>query len=66
MEKTQILESFIMESLTPSKRVHLGEINKRIFEELNKIDLQATSMSFSALLKLLSINKKTYINALRV
>ncbi len=55
-----------MEFLTPSKMVHLGEINKRIFEELNKIDLQATSMSFSALLKLLSINKKTYINALRV
>jgi hypothetical protein len=64
MEKTQILEPFLMESLTPSKSVHLGEINKRIFEELNKINLQATSMSFSALLKLLSINKETYINAL--
>jgi hypothetical protein len=32
MEKTQILEPFPTESLTPSKRVHLGEINKRIFE----------------------------------
>jgi hypothetical protein len=31
MEKTQILEPFPMESLTPSKKVHLGEINKRIF-----------------------------------
>jgi hypothetical protein len=64
MEKTQILEPFPMESLTPSRRVHLSEINKRFFEELNKIDLQTTSMSFSALLKLLSIDKKTYINAL--
>jgi hypothetical protein len=62
----QILEPFPMESLTPSKRVHLGEINKRIFEKLDKIDLQTTFMSFSALLKLLSTNKKTYINALRV
>jgi hypothetical protein len=34
------------------------------FEEINKIDLQTTSMSFSTLLKLLSIDKKTYINAL--
>jgi hypothetical protein len=66
MEKTQILEPFPMESLTPSKRVHLGEINKRIFEEFNKIDLQTTSMSFSTILKLLSIDKETYINALRV
>jgi len=66
MEKIQILEPSPMESLTPSKRVHLGEINKRIFEELNKIDLQATYMSFSALLKLFSIDKETYINALRV
>jgi len=49
MEKTQILEPFLMESLTPSKRVNLGEINKRIFNELNKIDLQTTSMSFGAL-----------------
>ncbi len=50
MEKTQILEPFPMEFLTPSKKVHLGEINKRIFENANKIDLQTTSMSFSALL----------------
>jgi hypothetical protein len=64
MEKTKFFESFPMESLTPSKRVHLGEMNKRIFEELNKIDLQTTSMSFKALLKLLSIDKETYINAL--
>jgi hypothetical protein len=28
MEKTKILEPFPMESLTPSKRVHLCEINK--------------------------------------
>jgi hypothetical protein len=66
MEKTQILEPFPMESLTPSKRVHLGEINKKNFEELNKIDLQTTIMSFSTLLKLLSIDKRTYINALQV
>jgi hypothetical protein len=39
MEKIQILEPFPMKFLTPSKRVHLGEINKRIFYELNKIDL---------------------------
>jgi hypothetical protein len=43
-KKTQILEPFPMESLTPSNRVHLGEINKRIFEKLNKIDLQTTSI----------------------
>jgi hypothetical protein len=47
MEKTQSLEPFPMESLIPSKMVHLCEINKRIFEELNKIDLQTTSVSFS-------------------
>jgi hypothetical protein len=64
MEKTQLLEPFLIESSTPSKRVHLGEINKRIFEELNKIDLRTTFMSFSALLKFLFINKNTYINAL--
>jgi hypothetical protein len=63
-KKTQILEPFSMESLTPSKRVHLGEINKRIFKELNKINLQTISMSFSALPKLISIDKETYINAL--
>jgi hypothetical protein len=51
MGKTQILEPFPVEYLTPSRRVHLGEINKSFFEELNKIDLQTTSMSFSALLK---------------
>jgi hypothetical protein len=64
MEKTQILEPFPMEYLTLSKRVHLGEIKKRIFEELNQIDLQTTSMSFNTLLKLFFIDKKTYINAL--
>jgi hypothetical protein len=64
MEKTQILEPFSMESLTPSKKVYLGEIEKIFFDELNKIDLQTTSMSFSTLLKLVSIDKKTYINAL--
>jgi hypothetical protein len=57
MEKTQILEPFPMKSLTPLKRVHLSEINRRIFKELDKIDLQTTSMSFSALLKLHSIDK---------
>ncbi len=51
MEKTQILEPFPMECLAPSKRVHLGEINKRISNELNKIDLQTTFMSFNTLLK---------------
>jgi hypothetical protein len=66
MEKTQILGPFPMESLTPSKRVHVGEINKICFAKLNKIDLQTIFMSFSALLKLLSIDKETYINALRV
>jgi hypothetical protein len=55
-----------MECLTPSKRVHLGEINKKRFNECNKIDLQTTFISFSTWLKLLSINKKTYINALWV
>jgi hypothetical protein len=64
MEKTQVLEPFPMESLTPSKRVHLSEINKIKLEKLNEIDLQTTSMSFNVLLKLLSIDKKTYINAL--
>jgi hypothetical protein len=42
MEKKQILEPFPMEFLTPSKRVHLGEVNKNKFNELNKIDLQTT------------------------
>jgi len=35
----KIFKPFLMEFLTPSKRVHLGEINKIIFDELNKIDL---------------------------
>jgi hypothetical protein len=50
MEKTQNFEPFPMEFLTPSKMVHLGKINKIVFEELNKIDLQTTSMSFNTLL----------------
>jgi len=66
MGKTQILEPFPMESLTPSRRVHLGEINKIFFKELNKIDLQTTSISFTTFKKLLYIYIKTYINALRV
>jgi hypothetical protein len=37
MEKTQILEPFLMESLTPSKRVHLGEINKEFSRNLIKL-----------------------------
>jgi len=37
--KTQILEPFPMQSLTLSKRVHLGEINKTIFDKPNKINL---------------------------
>jgi len=49
MEKTLILKPFPMESLTPSKRVNLGEISKRIFNELNKIDLKTTFISFGAL-----------------
>jgi cytochrome c oxidase assembly protein Cox11 len=56
MDKTQILEPFPMESITPSKRVHLGEINKKHFKALNQMDLQTTSMSFSALLKMVSID----------
>jgi len=55
-----------MECLTPSKRLHLGEINKNKFDERNKIDLQTKSISLSTWLKLLSIDKKTYINAFRV
>jgi hypothetical protein len=66
MEKNKILKPFPMESLTPSKRVHLGEINKRFSKELRKTDFQTTSMSSSPLLKLLSIDKETYINALWV
>jgi hypothetical protein len=37
--KTQILEPFPMQFLTPSKRVHLGETNKTTFDKFNKIDL---------------------------
>jgi len=47
MEKPQIFEPFPMECLTPSKGVHLSEINKKQFDEYNKIDLQTTSISFS-------------------
>jgi len=53
-----------MECLAPSKMVHLCEINKRIPNELNKIDLQITFMSFSTLLKTNYIDKETNINAL--
>jgi hypothetical protein len=52
-----LLEPFPMKILTPSKRVHLCEIIKRSFDELSKNDLQITSMSFSALLELFSIDK---------
>jgi len=37
MEKTQILESFPMEYLAPSKMVHLGEINKEFPMNLIKL-----------------------------
>jgi hypothetical protein len=37
--KMEIFKPFLMEFLTPSKRVHLREINKINFYELNKIDL---------------------------
>jgi hypothetical protein len=39
VEKTQNLEPFPMESSTPSKNVHLSEINKKNCEEFNTIDL---------------------------
>jgi hypothetical protein len=47
IEKLQNFEPFPMECLTPSKMVHLGEINKNKFDECNKIDLQTTFISFS-------------------
>jgi len=56
-------ETFRMKILTFSKKVCLSEINS-FFNELNKIDLQTTSMSFSTLLKFLFMNKETCINAL--
>ncbi len=46
------------------KKGSLSEINKNNFKKINKIDLQTTSISFSALLKLFSTDKKTYINTL--
>jgi len=61
-KKHNFFEPFPMEFLTLSKKFHLGEINKRICKELNKIDLQ--TMSFRILLKKNSIDKNTYINAL--
>jgi hypothetical protein len=63
-KKHKFLKPLSLESLTPSKMVHLGEINKIIFNKLNKIDSQIASMSFSALLKKKSIEKETHINAL--
>jgi hypothetical protein len=63
-KKHKFLKPLSLESLTPSKMVHLGEINKRIFEEFNKIDLQTTFMSFNALLNFFSTDKETFINAL--
>jgi hypothetical protein len=59
----KILETFQMKILAFSKKVCLSEINN-FFNELNKIDLQTTSMSFSTLLEFLFINKETCINAL--
>ncbi len=56
MEKKKKFEPFPMKILSPSKRVPLSEIIKRIFYELSKNDLQITSMSFSALLKNISID----------
>jgi len=53
-----------MESLTPSKRVHLGEVNQK--NSRNLIKLIYKQHNFNTLLKLLSINKETYINALQV
>jgi hypothetical protein len=36
------------------------------FDEFNQVDLQKIFMSFNTLLKVLSIDKKTHINALRI
>jgi hypothetical protein len=59
----KILETFPMKILTLSKKVCLSEINN-LFNELSKIDLQTTSMSFSTLQKFLFVNKETRVNAL--
>jgi hypothetical protein len=36
MEKPQTFKPFPMEYLTPSKKIHLGEINQKKINECNK------------------------------
>jgi hypothetical protein len=67
MEETQIIEPISLENLSLSEKPHLNEINNNFFDELNKLDLQTTpTMSFTTFLESISIDKDTYINALKV
>jgi hypothetical protein len=67
MEETQIIEPTSLEKLSPLEKTHLNEINNNSIDELNKMDLQTTpTMSFTTFLESISIDKDTYINALKV
>jgi hypothetical protein len=65
--KKEILEPIPLGNLSPLKKTYLNEINNKKIDELNKMDLHTTSiMSFITFLKSISIDKDTYINALKV
>ncbi len=67
MEETKIIEPIPLGNLSPLEKTRLNEINNKSFDELNKMDLQTTlTMSFTTLLKSISIDKDTYINELKV
>jgi hypothetical protein len=65
MEETQIIEPIPLGNLSLLEKTRLNEINNNLFYELNKMDLQ-TTMSFTTLLEPISIDKDTYIYALKM
>jgi hypothetical protein len=67
MEETQIIEPVSLGNLSHLEKTRLNEINNNFFDELNKLDLQTTlTISFTTLLKSISIDEDTNINALKV
>ena len=64
MEETKILNP-LSESISVMDKTRLNNINTQIFNALNNMDIE-TTMSFSIFLYSLSINKRTYIDSLRI
>jgi ABC-type oligopeptide transport system substrate-binding subunit len=67
MEERKFLEPIPLGNLSPLKKNYLNEINDNFFDELNKMDLHKTPIMPSiTFLESISIDKDTYMNALKV